>query len=175
GLRRLRVVPAGDERAARRAGSEVGDRPAGHPPGRAWRRSTEDGDAGRGRARRRRLPRGRPAHHRRRRSARRHPRDSPGDDRMTDKDTLALYEKTGALLRGHFKLTSGLHSDIYLQSALVLQHPEHAETLGRALAEAFRDAHVRTVLAPAIGGIIVAHEVARALGTRALFTEREGG
>jgi orotate phosphoribosyltransferase len=94
---------------------------------------------------------------------------------MTEKETLALYEKTGALLRGHFKLTSGLHSDIYLQSALVLQHPEAAEKLGAALAEPFRDAHVRTVLAPAIGGIIVAHEVARALGVRALFTERENG
>jgi len=52
---------------------------------------------------------------------------------MTEKETLALYEKTGALLRGHFRLTSGLHSDIYLQSALVLQHPVHAEALGRAL------------------------------------------
>ena len=92
---------------------------------------------------------------------------------MTEKDTLALYEKTGALLRGHFRLTSGLHSDIYLQSALVLQHPEHAEALGVALADAFRDAGARTVLAPAIGGILVAHEVARALGVRALFTERE--
>jgi len=92
---------------------------------------------------------------------------------MTEKDTLALYEKTGALLRGHFRLTSGLHSDIYLQSALVLQHPEHAEALGRALAAPFRDAGARTVLAPAIGGILVAHEVARGLGVRALFTERE--
>jgi len=94
---------------------------------------------------------------------------------MTEKDTLALYEKTGALLRGHFKLTSGLHSDIYLQSALVLQHPEAAEKLGIALADAFRDAGARTVLAPAIGGILVAHEVARALGVRALFTERDNG
>ena len=94
---------------------------------------------------------------------------------MNEKKTLALYEKTGALLRGHFRLTSGLHSDIYLQSALVLQHPEHAEALGRALAQPFRATGARTVLAPAIGGILVAHEVARALGVRALFTEREGG
>ena len=94
---------------------------------------------------------------------------------MTEKETLALYEKTGALLRGHFRLTSGLHSDVYLQSALVLQYPEHAEALGRALAEPFQDAHARTVLAPAIGGILVAHEVARALRVRALFTEREDG
>ena len=94
---------------------------------------------------------------------------------MTEKETLELYERTGALLRGHFRLTSGLHSDVYLQSALVLQHPVHAEALGRALAAPFRDAGARTVLAPAIGGILVAHEVARALGVRALFTEREDG
>lgn len=94
---------------------------------------------------------------------------------MTERETLALYEKTGALLRGHFRLTSGLHSDVYLQSALVLQYPEHAAALGAALAAAFRDRGVATVLAPAIGGILVAHEVARALGARALFTEREDG
>jgi orotate phosphoribosyltransferase len=92
---------------------------------------------------------------------------------LSERETLELYEKTGALMRGHFRLTSGLHSDIYLQSALVLQYPEHAARLGEALAAPFRDAGVQTVLAPAIGGIIVAHEVARALGVRALFTERE--
>src|SRR5262245_66657687 len=94
---------------------------------------------------------------------------------MTEQETLALYEKTGALMRGHFRLTSGLHSDIYLQSALVLQYPEYAAALGAALAAPFKDSRVRTVLAPAVGGILVAHEVARHLGARALFTEREGG
>src|SRR6267142_4817033 len=94
---------------------------------------------------------------------------------LTERETLERYEKRGALLRGHFRLTSGLHSDIYLQSALVLQHPEDAAVLGEGLAKAFRDDRVQTVLAPAIGGIIVAHEVARALGARALFTERETG
>jgi orotate phosphoribosyltransferase len=94
---------------------------------------------------------------------------------MTDRETLALYEKTGALLHGHFRLTSGLHSDVYLQSALVLQYPEAAAMLGTALAAAFKDAGASTVLAPAVGGILVAHEVARALGARCLFTEREGG
>lgn len=94
---------------------------------------------------------------------------------VTHRETLALYEKTGGLLHGHFRLTSGLHSDVYLQSALVLQHPAIAEALGAALAAPFRNASVATVLAPAIGGIPVAHEVARALGARALFTEREGG
>src|SRR2546428_2766516 len=92
---------------------------------------------------------------------------------MTEKQTLKLYEKTGALLRGHFRLTSGLHSDVYLQSALVLQHPEHAAALGAALAAPFRSTGATTVLAPAIGGILASHEVARALGARALFTERE--
>jgi len=94
---------------------------------------------------------------------------------LTERGTLELYEKTGALMRGHFRLTSGLHSDIYLQSALVLQYPEHAARLGDALAAPFVDAGAQTVLAPAIGGILVAHEVARALGVRALFTERENG
>lgn len=99
----------------------------------------------------------------------------PAPDPLTERDTLARYEKRGALLRGHFRLTSGLHSDLYLQSALVLQHPEDAAALGEALAGAFRGDRVQTVLAPAIGGILVAHEVARALGVRAMFTEREAG
>lgn len=94
---------------------------------------------------------------------------------MTEREALALYEKTGALMHGHFRLTSGLHSDVYLQSALVLQYPAYAQALGAALAAPFREARVATVLAPAIGGILVAHEVARALGARALFTERENG
>ena len=106
--------------------------------------------------------------------------------RLIERETLARYEKRGALLRGHFRLTSGLHSDVYLQSALVLQHPEDAAALGEALAAAFSGKgapsegsplplRVQAVVAPAIGGILVAHEVARALGVRALFTERENG
>jgi orotate phosphoribosyltransferase len=94
---------------------------------------------------------------------------------MSEAETLALYEKTGALLRGHFLLSSGLHSDTYLQSALVLQHPEYATALGGELAAPFTEAGVQVVVAPAIGGILVAHEVARALGARGLFTEREDG
>ena len=94
---------------------------------------------------------------------------------MTERETLDLYEKTGALMRGHFRLTSGLHSDVYLQSALVLQHPAHAEALGRELALRLGGLGATAVLAPAIGGILVAHEVARALGARALFSEREDG
>jgi orotate phosphoribosyltransferase len=93
----------------------------------------------------------------------------------SERETLALYEKTGALMRGHFKLTSGLHSDVYLQSALVLQYPAHAAALGAALAAPFGGDEPAVVVAPAIGGILVAHEVARALGARALFSERENG
>jgi len=88
---------------------------------------------------------------------------------------LQLFEGTGALLRGHFRLTSGLHSEVYLQCALVLQHPSYAGELGAQLAAAFRGAGAEAVVAPAIGGILVAHEVARALGVRGLFTEREDG
>lgn len=94
---------------------------------------------------------------------------------MTAEEVLALYEKTDALLKGHFLLSSGLHSSTYLQSALVLQHPNHAEALGGQLANHFRDERLDLVIAPALGGIVVAHEVARALGVRALFAEREGG
>lgn len=94
---------------------------------------------------------------------------------MTEKEVLEIYERTGGLLRGHFLLSSGLHSDIYLQSALVLQHPTHAEALCRDLAKPFKGDGVQVVLAPAIGGILVAHEVARALGARCLFGEREDG
>lgn len=86
---------------------------------------------------------------------------------------LTIFEQTGALLEGHFQLTSGLHSSRYLQCALVLQYPEHAELVGRALAAKFSDDRVDAVVAPAVGGIIVAHETARAIGVRALFTERE--
>jgi len=88
---------------------------------------------------------------------------------------LNLFKQTGALLEGHFQLTSGLHSSLYLQCALVLQHPEHADFIGRALAARFRDDRVDAVVAPAIGGIIVAHETARAIRARALFAEREAG
>jgi orotate phosphoribosyltransferase len=85
---------------------------------------------------------------------------------------LSLYRQSGALLEGHFRLTSGLHSPGYLQSALVLQHPARAEVLGRALADRLRYAKPTAVLSPALGGLIIGHEVARALGVRAIFAER---
>jgi orotate phosphoribosyltransferase len=91
---------------------------------------------------------------------------------------LELFRSTGAYLQGHFRLTSGLHSSEYLQSALVLQHPAAAEKLGRLMAEAIRkitSAHIGLVVSPALGGLIIGHEVARALGTRFLFLERPSG
>ena len=86
-----------------------------------------------------------------------------------------MFQQTGALLEGHFQLTSGMHSPRYLQCARVLQYPERAAWIGEQLAAHFRNEQVSAVVAPAIGGIIVAHEAARALGVRALFTERENG
>jgi len=89
---------------------------------------------------------------------------------------LELFERTGAYLRGHFRLTSGLHSPEYLQCARVLQHPEHAEALGRALSQKLSEilpkGGVNLVASPAIGGLIIGHEVARALSSRGIFTER---
>ncbi|MBI2264483.1 MAG: orotate phosphoribosyltransferase [Armatimonadetes bacterium] len=84
-----------------------------------------------------------------------------------------LFKKTDAVKDGHFRLSSGRHSHKYLQCALVLQHPEYAEQLGRLLAAHFESAGVQTVIGPALGGIIIAHETARALGGRVIFAERE--
>jgi len=92
-------------------------------------------------------------------------------------EILNAFYETGAYLRGHFRLTSGLHSPEYLQCALVLQHPKHAEHFGRLLATRFQRLEpkrpVDVVAAPAIGGLIIGHEVARALGARFIFTERD--
>jgi len=94
---------------------------------------------------------------------------------MTRDELLDLFRRSGALLDGHFRLTSGLHSPGYLQCALVLQHPPHAEALGRAIAERTRDLRATVVLSPALGGVVIGHEVARALGVRAIFAERQDG
>jgi orotate phosphoribosyltransferase len=85
------------------------------------------------------------------------------------------FKQTGALLEGHFQLTSGLHSSVYLQCARVLQFPEKAESFGRAIAEKFSKAGIQLVASPAIGGLIIGHEVARALGARFIWTERDAG
>lgn len=97
------------------------------------------------------------------------------NEAMDQEQVLALFRQSGALLEGHFRLTSGLHSSGYLQCALVLQHPRHAEALGRALAERLDVPGATAVLSPALGGLIIGHEVARALGVRALFAERQDG
>ncbi len=88
---------------------------------------------------------------------------------------LALMIETKALLVGHFRLTSGRHSGEYFQCARILERPDAAEELGRMLADRFRNDAVDVVVAPALGGIIIGHEVARALGTRSIFAERESG
>jgi orotate phosphoribosyltransferase len=88
---------------------------------------------------------------------------------------LDLFRRVGALLEGHFRLTSGLHSPGYLQCALVLQHPHEAERCGALLADRVRGLGAETVLSPALGGIVIGHEVARALGVRAIFAERQDG
>src|SRR5574340_627715 len=94
---------------------------------------------------------------------------------MTSEEVLDIYRKTGALLTGHFLLSSGLHSDRYLQSALVLQQPDIATQLCSALAAHFKEQRIEAVIAPALGGVFVSHETARALGVRALFAERVNG
>jgi orotate phosphoribosyltransferase len=94
---------------------------------------------------------------------------------MTRDELLDLFRKSGALLEGHFRLTSGLHSSGYLQCALVLSQPAHAETLGQAIASLIASLRATVVLSPAIGGIVIGQEVGRALGVRAIFAERQDG
>jgi len=94
---------------------------------------------------------------------------------MTRDELLDLYRRSGALLEGHFRLTSGLHSPGYLQCALVLQHPHQAEALGRAIAGSVQDLRPTVVLSPALGGVVIGQEVGRALGVRAIFCERQDG
>ncbi len=91
---------------------------------------------------------------------------------MQEADVLELLRSSDAILQGHFQLSSGLHSDTYIQCARVLQYPDRAERLGRALARLFSDIKVDAVASPALGGILVGHEVARTLSVRAVFAER---
>jgi orotate phosphoribosyltransferase len=94
---------------------------------------------------------------------------------VTETEVLQIFRENSALLEGHFVLSSGLHSERYIQCALVLQHPRVAEQLCSELAARLAHLTASVAAAPALGGVIVAHEVARALGIRALFTERSGG
>lgn len=95
--------------------------------------------------------------------------------RMTNEETLDIFRQTKALLEGHFILRSGLHSRQYFQCALALQEMPIVEKLGAALAEKLRGLNVRTVIAPAMGGLVIGQEVARQLGCRFIFAEKENG
>ena len=92
---------------------------------------------------------------------------------MQPEEVMALLEAAGAVRRGHFELSSGMHSGTYVQCALVLQNPADADRIGQALAERFHDVRIECVVSPAIGGIILGHEVARALRVRAVYVERD--
>ncbi|MGI6550321.1 MAG: orotate phosphoribosyltransferase [Syntrophomonadales bacterium] len=94
---------------------------------------------------------------------------------MKKEDIKQIFIETGALLQGHFILTSGRHSDQYMQCARVLQYPDHTEQLARIIAGQYTDDRIEVVIAPAMGGIIVAYEVARQLGVKAVFSERQEG
>ena len=94
---------------------------------------------------------------------------------MNAEEVINQFKETEALLEGHFQLTSGLHSTVYLQCARVLQYPDKAAAFGEAIARQFAEQGIELVASPAIGGIVIGHEVARALGARFLWTEREAG
>jgi orotate phosphoribosyltransferase len=97
---------------------------------------------------------------------------------MNTKELLNILEKTGAILDGHFLLSSGLHSNIYIQCAKLLQHPKDAEKVGRALAEKFISSGLQqpdVIVSPALGGIIIGHEVARAINKSHIFVEKVNG
>lgn len=92
---------------------------------------------------------------------------------MSGEDVIERFKRTGALLEGHFVLSSGLHSTTYVQCALVLQHPAEALAFGLSIAKHFQGEGIETVASPAIGGLIIGYEVASALGARFIWTERE--
>src|SRR6185436_6342492 len=94
---------------------------------------------------------------------------------MTHDEVLDRFKQRGALLEGHFLLSSGLHSSVYLQCAIALQETRDATVFGQALADHFRDQSIETVASPAIGGLVIGYEVARQLGVRFIWTERESG
>lgn len=97
------------------------------------------------------------------------------ESKLSEKEVLSILRETEALLKGHFKLSSGLHSPKYVQCALALSFPDYAARLAESLAEPFKEERIDTVIGPAMGGIVLSQEVGRALGTRAVFAEREEG
>lgn len=94
---------------------------------------------------------------------------------MTKEQIIKLFKDLDVLQTGHFKLTSGRHSDKYLQCAKLMQHPTHTEEICQQLAKKFKSQNIQTVIGPAIGGIVLSYEMARALGVRTIFAERENG
>jgi orotate phosphoribosyltransferase len=96
-------------------------------------------------------------------------------DVLTEAEVLKIFEQCGALLHGHFRLASGLHSDVYFEKAQVLQYPSHVERLCAEIARRYAREGVQLVIGPTTPGVIVAHETARALSCRSIFAEREGG
>ncbi|HMM05217.1 MAG TPA: orotate phosphoribosyltransferase [Clostridiales bacterium] len=94
---------------------------------------------------------------------------------MEQNEIYEIFKKSGALLEGHFLLTSGRHSNRYMQCAQVLKYPEYTEKLCKVIADAYRDSGVELVVGPAMGGILVAYEVAKQLGVPNIFAERENG
>jgi len=94
---------------------------------------------------------------------------------MRDEAVITRFQESGALLKGHFVLSSGLHSPVYLQCAIALQSPVIAAEFGAAIAERFQHDQIETVASPALGGLIIGYEVARHLGTRFIWTERTNG
>lgn len=94
---------------------------------------------------------------------------------LEEKDVMKMLEETQAVLHGHFLLTSGLHSPMYVEKFNVLQHPKYTEKLCQEIAHRYENDNVELVVGPVTGGILLAHEVGKALGTRAIFTERENG
>ena len=94
---------------------------------------------------------------------------------MTAAEVIEKFKTAGALLEGHFILSSGLHSPMYLQCAIALESTRSAAEFGAALAEQFAGSQIETVVSPAIGGIVIGYEVARQLGVRFIWTERENG
>ena len=94
---------------------------------------------------------------------------------MTENQIVEILKESGALLTGHFQLRSGLHSDHFFQAALLLQNPDKAEIVCRHLAEKFSGQEISAVISPAVGGLIVGQEIARALGCRAIFADKEDG